>query len=60
MTAWDRSGLVILTDDEGEPLCRPPDSCCACRLFTVQRPDESRAEWLARITADLRPAVRAS
>lgn len=40
----------ILLDDEQRPPCAPPDGCAVCRLFGQQRPDESRLDWLARIT----------
>lgn len=42
--------FATLIDDAGNPPCSPPDACSVCRLFDGQRPDETRAEWLARIT----------
>lgn len=39
---------------DGRPPCDPPDACEVCVLFTVQRPDESRSDWLARITGYIR------
>ncbi len=39
-----------LLDGDGKPPCDPPDDCPTCRLFSGQRPDESRRAWLARIT----------
>lgn len=42
--------FATLIDDDGDPPCDPPDDCDVCRLFSRQCPDESRAEWLRRIT----------
>lgn len=41
--------FVVLMDDAGNPPCTPPDDCDVCRLFTNQRPNETRAEWISRI-----------
>lgn len=48
--AHDGWRFVTLIDDDGNPPCIAPDDCDVCRLFDRQRPDEARAEWLARIT----------
>lgn len=46
------SGLVeILFDKHGNLPCDPPDICTTCSLFSAQRPDETRPEWIARIVA---------
>lgn len=42
--------FATFVDEDGNPPCVPPDACPSCLLFDRQRPDESRAEWLARIT----------
>jgi hypothetical protein len=43
-------GFVQILDDNGKPPCDPADACPTCRLFAVQQSDESRTDWLARIT----------
>lgn len=42
--------FATLIDADGETPCNPPDACEVCALFDGQRPDETRVEWLARIT----------
>lgn len=42
--------FATLLDEDGRPPCDPPDACPVCRLFSRAEPDESWADWLARIT----------
>jgi hypothetical protein len=42
--------FATLIDEAGDPPCAVPDACAVCRLFTVERPGETRAAWLSRIT----------
>lgn len=45
-----RSGDFDILLVDGKPPCDPPDDCIVCRLFDHQRPTESRAAWLDRVT----------
>jgi hypothetical protein len=47
---------VSLVTADGTTLCDPPETCPVCGLFTDQRPDESRQDWLARIGVAYRGA----
>jgi hypothetical protein len=42
--------FATFIDEDGNPPCQPADDCAVCRLFTVQRPGETPAAWLSRIT----------
>lgn len=49
----DDARFATLLDESGNPPCHPPDDCDVCVLFTGQRPGETRAAWLARITEQI-------
>jgi hypothetical protein len=49
----DGGRFATFVNDDGESPCNPPDDCSVCRCFRRKRPDETRSEWLACISADL-------